>query len=114
MHKAINYSVAFCLVLIGCSAAQFIANDRWRMTEQHEGGYSNSGDAWVGHQVEELVDDLGQPEIVLEARPRFFPFKDGVRAFSYIYYGETNAGRRCIDAFVVAEETGTIIKYYCR
>jgi len=76
--------------------------------------YSNFGDPWVGHQVEELIAERGQPDSVLEAKPRWSSFKDGVHVLSYIYYNHFVAGRSCIDAFVVVEDSGTIIKYYCR
>jgi len=38
----------------------------------------------------------------------------GVHVLSYIYYNDKAAGGSCIDAFVVVEDSGTIIKYYCR
>jgi hypothetical protein len=56
----------------------------------------------------------GQPDSVLEAKPKWSSFEHGVRVLSYIYYNDKAAGGSCIDAFVVVEDSGTIIKYYCR
>ena len=76
--------------------------------------YSEFGNPWVGHQIEELVEERGLPDSVLEAKPKWSSFKDGVHVLSYIYYNETTPGESCIDTFVVVEDSGAIIKYYCR
>ncbi len=60
------------------------------------------------------IAERGQPDSVLEAKPRWSSFKDGVHVLSYIYYNDTAARGSCIDAFVVVEDSGAIIKYYCR
>jgi hypothetical protein len=103
-----------CLVLVGCSIGLLFDHDQWPSIEEYQAGYSNFGNPWVGRQIEDLIDARGQPDIVLEAKPRWSSFKDGVHVDSYIYYDGTTPGRSCIDAFVVVEDTGTIIKYFCR
>lgn len=78
--------------------------------------YSRSFDnPWVGRSRDELVNALGPPDFVYEARPRFMNYwKAGIPAYTYVYRGDTNSTGRCIDAYVVAEPTSTVIKYYCR
>jgi hypothetical protein len=114
MQKTTHFASVFCLVLVGCSIGQLFDYDQWPTIEEYQVGYSSFGNPWVGHQIEELIDDRGQPNSVLEAKPKWSSFKDGVHVLSYIYYGDTTPGGSCIDTFVVVEDTGTIIKYYCR
>ena len=111
--RKIAYSIiALCLVLFACSVSQFFDYDQWPPIEEYyQAGYGNSGNPWVGHQIEELIDDRGLPESVLEAKPRWSSFRHGVYVLSYIYYSEPTTGGSCIDAFVVVEDSGTIIKY---
>ena len=114
MQKTTHFASLFCLVLVGCSIGQLFDYDQWPTIAEYQMGYSSFGNPWVGHQIEELIDDRGQPNSVLEAKPKWSSFKDGVHVLSYIYYGDTTTGGSCIDTFVVVEDTGTIIKYYCR
>jgi hypothetical protein len=70
---------------------------------------------WVGKSRDELVEALGPPDAIYEARPKFMDYwKEGIPATTYVY-GDTNgASGHCIDAYVVAKPTSTVIKYYCR
>ena len=70
---------------------------------------------WIGRSRDELVESLGPPDFIYEARPRFMDYwEGGIPAYTYVYGGDTNSPGRCIDAYVVAEPTSTVIKYYCR
>ena len=70
---------------------------------------------WVGRRLEELLDALGPPDAVYEARPRTVDYwKSGVPSYMYVYSGNKSSTGRCIDAYVVDEPTLTVIKYYCR
>jgi hypothetical protein len=114
MQKSAFFAIVSCLVLVGCGIGEFFDYDRWPTIEEYQAGYSKFGNPWVGHQIEELVEERGLPDSVLEAKPKWSSFKDGVHVDSYIYFSKTSAGGSCIDTFVVVEATGTIIKYYCR
>ena len=78
--------------------------------------YSRSFDnPWVGRSRDELVEALGPPDAMYEARPKYMDYwKAGIPATTYVYRGDMNSPGRCIDAYVVAEPTSTVIKYYCR
>jgi hypothetical protein len=114
MRKATNFAILLCLVLVGCSISEFFDYDQWPRLDEYQTGYSKFGNPWVGHQIDELVEERGLPDSVLEAKPKWSSFKNGVHVDSYIYYNEATARGSCIDTFVVVEATGTIIKYYCR
>ena len=62
--------------------------------------------------VDELVALYGRPDLILEARPRYGEYRDGVPAVSYVY--KPRDGRQCYDTFVVIIATGRIARYYCR
>ena len=69
---------------------------------------------WVGRSRQELLDALGPPDAVYEARHRFAEFEAGIPASTYIYTSGLAYSGHCIDAYVVDQPTGTVIKYYCR
>jgi hypothetical protein len=114
IRKATYTPIACCLVLSGCTIGQLFGYDQPLSIEEYQQRYSNFGDPLVGHQVEELIAERSQPDSVLEAEPKWSSFEHSVHVLSYIYYTDTAAGGSCIDAFVVVEDSGTIIKYYCR
>ena len=107
--------VACCFAEIGCTDAPLVDDYQALSIAEYQARYSNFGDPWVGHRVDELIAERGPPDSVFEAKPRWTPsFKHGVHIDSYIYYDTTASARACIDTFVVVEDSGTIIKYYCR
>jgi hypothetical protein len=78
--------------------------------------YSRSFDnPWVGRSRDELMDALGPPDAMYEARPKYMDYwKAGIPATTYVYRSANDAAGHCIDAYVVAETTSTVIRYYCR
>jgi len=103
-----------CFVASGCTVGWPDENGQPFSTEGYQQHYANFDDPWVGHQVEELIAERGQPDIVLEAKPKYSSFNHDTHVLSYIYYNHSATGGSCIDAYVVVEDSGTIIKYYCR
>jgi hypothetical protein len=70
-----------------------------------------AGGSQVTH-VDELVALYGEPDLVLEARPRYGEFRGGIPALSYVY--RPRGGRLCHDTYVVIMATGRIVRYFCR
>jgi len=106
----------------GCAFETLIFGDEYgdapefRSPTYHYSAYRGSfGNPWVGRSRDELVDTLGPPDFMYEARPRFMNYwKAGIPATTYVYRSANDASGHCIDAYVVAETTSTVIKYYCR
>jgi hypothetical protein len=69
---------------------------------------------WVGRSRDELLQALGPPDAIFEARHQFADFEAGIPASSYVYTGNDASLGHCIDTYVVDEWTSTVIKYYCR
>ena len=64
---------------------------------------------------DELLESLGPPDVIYEARPKFMDYwEGGIPAYTYVYADGNSSSGRCIDAYVVAEPTATVIKYFCR
>ena len=81
----------------------------------YSANFRSSDNAWIGRRVDDLVDALGPPDMVYEARPKFVDYwEGGVPAYTYVYSAGSSPSGRCIDAYVVEEPTRTVIKYYCR
>jgi hypothetical protein len=106
----------------GCAFESLIFGDEYadepelRYPSYAYSAYSRSFDnPWVGRSRDELVEARGPPDAIYEARPRFMDdWKDGIPAVTYVYSDTNEASGHCIDAYVVAEPTSTVIKYYCR
>ena len=104
-----------CTFLSGSSISSSTSNYGRPLTAyEYQDLYSDPGEPWVGYEVETLIAERGLPDSVLEAKPRWLPFKHGVHALSYIYNNKEQGPGPCIDVYVVVEETGVIVKYYCR
>jgi hypothetical protein len=74
-----------------------------------------SDNPWVGKSLEELLETLGPPDAVYEAKPKTVDYwESGVPVYMYVYAGAKSSSGRCVDAYVVAEPTSTVIKYFCR
>ena len=102
------------LVVVSC-AIEWLERDFGPLSiEEYQERYTVAGDPWVGDHVANLTRVLGPPDDILEAKPKWCEFQHGVHVLSYIYYDGSATGRSCIDTFVVVEETGIVIKYYCR
>jgi hypothetical protein len=69
---------------------------------------------WVGRSRDDLVNALGAPDAIYEARHQFADYEAGIPAATYIYIDAAASPSQCIDAYVVDEPTATVIKYYCR
>ena len=99
----------------------FYSNDMSYRTFGYSAYYTSSytprysDNPWVGKSLEELLNTLGPPDAVYEARPKTVEYwKSGVPMYMYIYAGANSSSGRCVDAYVVAEPTSTVVKYYCR
>ena len=110
------------LAFHGCAYESLIFGDEYghapevRYPGYTFSAYSRSFDnPWVGRSSGELVEALGPPDAIHEAGREVTDYrKEGIRAKTYVYRGARDASSRCIDAYVVAEPTSTVIKYYCR
>lgn len=112
--------VAFILPLGGCTLGTWIVGDNDAVPADtgypaydYSAYFRSFENAWIGRSRDELVDALGPPDYIYEARPKLMDdWEAGVPAYTYVY-GKGSDGH-CIDAYVVDEPTSTVIKYYCR
>lgn len=74
--------------------------------------HSVPDDQWVSYSVDELIATRGEPDEIFHAIPMGSTFDHGVHIDAYVY-GLYNKGP-CIDAYVVVEASGQIVRYHCR
>lgn len=100
----------------GCSLGQWDSTD-W-LSEPEIDAYlygmthSVPDNEWVGYSVDDLIAARGEPDGIYHAIPLGGTFDHGVHIDSYVY-GLYDRGP-CVDAYVVVEETGQIVRYHCR
>jgi hypothetical protein len=122
MRKIVFLCSALLLSLYSCTLGEFIVGesedvpqDLRRPTTIDYSAYFRSFDnPWVGKSRDELLDALGPPDGIYEARHRFTDYEAGIPASTYIYTDSYASSRHCVDAYVIDAWTSTVIKYYCR
>ena len=77
------------------------------MTYDYSVYFTAFDNPWVGRSRDELLDVLGPPDGIYEARHRFADYEAGVPASTYIYMDGVASSRHCVDAYVIDE-------CYCR
>ena len=104
----------------GCINAEWVVEHFPGPIDNYQSGFSYAtvtntvAGGWLHRDVRDLVSERGKPDMVLEARPRYGEYRNGIPAMTYVYKPDPATGRTCHDAFVVIAVTGQIARYYCR
>ena len=122
-----RWIAVICVTLLatisGCAFVDWIFGEPGSYYDEFEtpmafsSGRFSSDNPWIGRHRDELIESLGQPDMILEARPKYSEYRGGIPRISYVYRSEPveSPGRStCIDAYVVLQATGEIVNYYCR
>lgn len=121
MQTTLFSSSAFLLTLCSCTLGTWIVGEAQPDTEVQATApydyfpfYRAFDNPWVGRSRDELVEALGPPDAIYDARHRFADFDAGIPASTYVYSDSFENSRHCVDAYVIDQPTATVIKYYCR
>jgi hypothetical protein len=112
--------LALLVTMFGCGIRQWVSDnfpmpvDEYLAGTAYSDGYRPYDPEWIGSDVDALVRVRGDPYLILEARPRYGEFRDGIPAVSYVYAPSEGSGQVCFDTYVVVAETRTVVRYYCR
>jgi hypothetical protein len=111
-----SFAALIAAAIFGCSLSQWESTD-WMdepamSAETYQLTHSVPDNQWVGHSVDELIAERGEPDGIYHAIPMGSTFDHDVHVDSYVYGMYDNGP--CVDAFVVVEETGQIVRYHCR
>ena len=106
--------IVFALIAAGCSIGEWIARDISPATLRSYPPQYDPGLQMIGRDVEDTVEQIGDPDFVLDGRPRYGDYRDGVPVLSYVYTSETYFGTNCIDVLVVVKQSGKVARYHCR
>ena len=69
---------------------------------------------WVGRSVSELLENLGQPDLMIDTVPRGATNYDGVYKYAYVYLPKPGSNDQCVNAYVIDDLSSEVIKFYCR
>ena len=102
----------------GCAIESHIFGDEYshapevRHATCDDAAYFGSFDnRWAGIGRDPLLEAPGPPDAILEARPEITDFwREGIPATIYVYRDANDASGDCIDAYVMAGPTSTVIK----
>ena len=122
MRMTAIFCTSLLLAMEGCAVAEWIVGDPAHPGYEYSStspidyqAYFNAFDnPWVGRGREELIAEIGAPDAIFETRPIGADFEAGIVALSFVYGTGSGSRASCSDVYVVAQATGTIIKYYCR
>jgi hypothetical protein len=110
-------------IIAGCAVVDWIFGEPGSYYEEYSApvayrrSYSSSENPWVGRHSNDLVQSLGEPHMILDGRPKFADYRDGIPKIMYVYRAAPDEGvarPTCIDAYVLLAATGEIVDYYCR
>ena len=119
MKLILSCTAGVCALLVGCAFSNWIVEhfpepvDEYLLHDAYRAAVPivYPGTVQITH-VDELIVLCGPPDLILEARPRYGEFREGIPAVSYVY--KPRDGRPCFDTFVVIVTTGTVARHYCR
>jgi hypothetical protein len=83
-------------------------------TYRENSGTTGLPSMWVGKSISELVEGLGEPDLIIDTVPRGAGFTGRVATVCYVYLPKAGSVGACTDAYVVDLQSGTIIRYHCR
>ncbi len=95
------------LSLLGCSVQPLEENPSNNIHDKKKQHALVMHEAWVGKSTIELLAVRGEPTSRLVLPP-----KNLTSCSAYIYEDQSDMG--CMDSYVVQEESGMIIDYFCR
>ena len=102
------------LMVAGCSIGEWIERDAPPTSLRSYPAHYDQGLRMIGRDVDDAVEQIGPPDFVLDGRPRYGQYKNGVPVLSYVYASETYFGTNCIDVLVVTQQSGKVARYHCR
>ncbi|MDH5312171.1 MAG: hypothetical protein OEY08_19740 [Gammaproteobacteria bacterium] len=113
------WKLAICLLpwsvaVAGCAMDDFVVAADHDFFTDHHPGFVRAGNPWIGRSSDELIDELGPPDIVLGVAPIGADSDYASQRMAFVYHMDRGGSSGCIDAYVVVEATGTISDYYCR
>lgn len=121
MRTTLLFSSAFLLTLCSCGLGNWIVGEAEPDTVveakpfyDYSPFFRAFDNPWVGRSRDDLIEALGPPDAIYEARHRFADFDAGIPAFTYVYINRVVSTGHCVGAYVVDQPTATVIKYYCR
>jgi hypothetical protein len=121
MRTTLFVSSAFLLTLCSCTLGTWIVGEAEprraaaaKPFYDYSVFYRASDNPWVGRSRDELIESLGPPDAIYEARHWLADFDAGIPAMTYVYIDDPDRAGQCLDVYVVDEPTHTVIKYYCR
>ena len=121
--KSLIYLLFFLLLiyLLSCTFSDYIvdehAEDVWRPQPASYSSVSGSpglANAFVGKNVTQLVDILGQPDLMIDTAPRSVGYYDGACDYAYVYLPKPDSASQCFSTYVIDELSGEVIRFYCR
>jgi hypothetical protein len=106
--------IVLALIAAGCSIGEWIGRDVPPASLRSYPPHYDAGVRMIGRTVDDTVEQIGRPDFILDGRPRYGEYKDGIPVLSYVYMSETYFGTNCIDVLVVTQQSGKVARYHCR
>jgi len=120
MYKIYSLFLAV-IFLAGCTDSEYVVGDNsagnQRRTQSRYRDDPAAADVpiiWEGKNVSELVEGLGQPDMMIDTRPSGGGFSDDDCNYAYLYLPTPDTADQCIRTYVIDDLSEEVIKFYCR
>ena len=121
MRRWFNLLLVLVILLLACAVDEYVYREEptdlpLNRTSGHGRSTQSRGvtNFWVGRKASKLVAVRGEPDMILDTRPKGAGSTGNPNTVCYLYSSKAGAGGGCMDAYVVDHDSGTIIRYHCR
>ncbi len=107
MTRSLLLSLVLALFVAGCAERPKKSDESSKKDAAREAAMAERT-KWLGQHADSLIKDLGEPAQIVNAT-----LLGGPGSVALVYTDQPN-NMGCIDAYVIVQETGEILKYFCR
>jgi hypothetical protein len=105
--KKLLMPLILSIAVVGCAERPKKSGDAKKRDEAMEAAMAERT-KWLGQHADSLIDELGEPAQIVNATQL-----GGPGSVALVYTDQPN-NNGCIDAYVIVQETGEVLKYFCR
>lgn len=109
------------ILLAGCTDSEYVVSDNSAGNQRpppsryrDDPAASDVPNIWLGKNISELVEGLGEPDMMIDTVPRGVRSYEDDCNYAYLYLPKPDTADQCIRTYVIDDLSEEVIKFYCR